>query len=364
MPRDQVVWEGQGSATKDPTIMSLSSSSCHCIQSICGSVCRVVNQWAKGCWFKSQLHVEHWIPSCIAAATHLCVSVCVNGWMSGHFKNHLGYREGAGKHFISPISLPVYTFIARPYTKSHSWSGRGVLLCERGPVLFQLPPEQGGVLKGEKINLPMSCVFLRVSIWDGGLPNMRAAQAAYASLGVDIPRSICHLSVKRTRPSVFAAKREPRLRSHSLLPPLVFLPGVRQNHEVFYKSWLRRSRLRVPSGSPLPVRARAHASFGMGLESFRALAAPETQHAFTLQGSLARVIKDVSVHMCPYTLSHVWLNIFTMNKIWPALHLLHRSKHKRGCLHYVSIGTVLEEQTNCAAVLVFSLRLWLLVRRG
>lgn len=106
-------------------------------------------------------------------------------------------------------------------------------------------------------------MFLRVSIWEGGLPNAQAARPAYASLDVDIPRSICHLSVRRIRPSVFAAKREPRLRSHSLSPALVFPRGVRQNREVFYKGWLRRSRPRLPSGAPLPTRAPIRAGPGV-----------------------------------------------------------------------------------------------------
>lgn len=210
----------------------------------------------------------------MAAATHWCVSVCVNRWISRHFK----VIWGTGKVLESTIQaqciylLPLSHFHCLSIRIQRVRVGEGVVfLCEQGPVLFQLPQEQGGVLKGEKINLPIFRVLLCVSIWDGGLPNVRAARAAYASLDVDIPRSICHLSVKKTQPSVFTAKREPRLRSHSL--PSSSPPGV---HEVFYKSWLRRSRLRLPLGVPLPVRARAHASFRMGLESFRALAAPDT----------------------------------------------------------------------------------------
>lgn len=89
-------------------------------------------------------------------------------------------------------------------------------------------------------------------------------------------------------PIVFAAKHEPQLRSQFFSPPLVFPPGVRQNPEVFYENWLRWSHLRLPSGVRLPMRACAHASFGMDLESFRPVTASHTAclhtPAFTRQG--------------------------------------------------------------------------------
>lgn len=230
----------------------------------------------------------------------------------------------------------------------------GVFRCEQGPLLFQLLLERGGVVKRETINLPIpACVPSSPSIWDRGLPDMCRARPAYASLDVDIPRSICHLPLKRTRAACFRSETWTSGRSPSHHPSSFPQVSVRT----------LRCFIRTDWGGHLYDSHQAY--------RFPCVRVPMLHSgcAWSLSGS-GRFTHSMPSHSrlhqpgwltwaftCAPIYYHVWPNMFIMIKIWLALHPLQRSKHKRGFLHRVSIGTLLKEQTNCTGLHVFSLGL-------
>lgn len=158
--------------------------------------------------------------------------------------------------FSSSSSHCVDAVIVRPhaYKESGEWGSVWTSdLCEQGPVLFQLQLEKGGVCKGgikKTFQSPVCSPVCPLGMEDcltRERPDRHTRPAMLTYLGVSVT------SLRREPgPGVFAAKREPRLGSHSLSPLPVFPPRVRQNPELFYKSWLRRSRPRLPSGVPPP----------------------------------------------------------------------------------------------------------------